>query len=94
MPGPRGLPFDTVSPEVSECRRMALSRRPTSTATTAWPASCTTVTPSRTRGQVAGNSTSTSATNPAASTNDAAGTGCWDVIWSQISDEDVHVRRP
>ena len=51
MPGPRGLPRDTVSPEVSECSRMPLSRRPTRTATRAWPASWTTVMPSRTCGQ-------------------------------------------
>ena len=63
MPGPRGLPRDTVSPEVSEWRRIERSRRPTRTATSAWPASWTTVTPSRTRGQVAGTSTSRSATD-------------------------------
>ena len=54
MPGPRGLPRETVSPEVSECSRIERSRRPTRTATSAWPASWTTVTPSRTRGQVTG----------------------------------------
>ena len=49
MPGPRGRPRETVSPEVSECRRMPLSRRPHATATTAWPPSWAMVTTCRAR---------------------------------------------
>ena len=86
MPGPRGLPRDTVRPEVSECSRIERSRRPTSTATSAWPPSWTTVRPRRTRGQVAGPSTSSSATAPVARTKPASGTGWVDVARSQTSD--------
>ena len=31
MPGPRGRPTETVTPELSECSRMPASRRPVST---------------------------------------------------------------
>src|SRR5882757_8240792 len=44
MPGPVVRPTDTVTPEVSECRRIPDSRRPVSTATIACPPSWAIVT--------------------------------------------------
>ena len=52
---------------------MPLSRRPTRTATRAWPASWTTVMPSRTCGQAVHEQQREA---PVASTNDGSGTGC------------------
>ncbi len=40
MPGPRGFPDDTVTPDVSLCNRMPDSLRPTNAATSACEPSC------------------------------------------------------
>src|SRR5690242_20079290 len=57
MPGPRGFPIDTVTPELSECSRMPASRRPVRNATTACPASWTIVETCRLTDQARGTTT-------------------------------------
>src|SRR5690606_2117827 len=64
MPGPVGLPFDTVTPEVSEGRGMPCNRRPASRATNAGPASCTIVTTFRANRHGLPTTTTASATRP------------------------------
>jgi len=71
MPGPFGRPRLTVSPDVSEWTRTPLSRRPTSTAMSACPASWQIVTRVRTTGHA-----KTTAANAAtASSSDPQGLG-------------------
>src|SRR6476469_1369585 len=76
MPGPRGRPRETVSPEVSECSRIPLRRRPVSTAATPCAPSWAIVTTCRVSDQACDQSTSTSATTAAPSTTVDGGAGC------------------
>ena len=65
MPGPRGRPTLTVSPDVSECRRMPESRRRVTVAAKPCPASCTIVIPCRRRRQSGCQSTAAATSTPA-----------------------------
>ena len=85
MPGPLLRPFDTVSPDVSECSRIPASRRPLSSAATPCAPSWAIVTRWRVRRQASGTSTSARATAAAASTSPADGTGAAVVTWSHTS---------
>jgi hypothetical protein len=76
MPGPWGLPRVSVSPEVSECSRMPLNRRPASSATSACPASCTMVITLRAGRHSADTNTTTSAMPAVTSTTASGGSVC------------------
>src|SRR4051812_45447133 len=76
MPGPLGRPTDRGSPEVSECSRIPVSRRPVSTAVTACPPSCTIVTRFRAQRQNPSTTTTTSAASPVPATSQLSGSYC------------------
>ena len=75
MPGPRGRPLEMVWPDVSECSRTALRRRPVSSATIACPASCTSVTTCREKCQTGG--INASAAPPRAAVRASLSTAPW-----------------
>src|SRR3954453_9256233 len=75
MPGPWGRPTDTVTPEVSECSRIPLRRRPVSSAAMPCAPSCTIVTTCRVTRHVRGIRTRTADRSAVPATTAADGGG-------------------
>ena len=84
IPGPLGLPRDTVRPEVSECSRMPASLRPLTSAATPCAPSWAIVTTCRVIRQAAGTATSSRAAAPVTSTAVAPGDGWVPTVSVQI----------
>ena len=72
-PGPAGFPSETVTPAVLRSTRTLFTRRPASSAMSAWPPSCTMVTTVRATGQIRDEATAASATSAVASTSSRDG---------------------
>src|SRR5215218_1399140 len=85
MPGPVGLPTETVTPDVSECSRIPVSRRPVSSAASAWPPSWAIVTTFLDSRQAWYGATTANANTPVATTNHSFGSGWVPVRRSHIS---------
>src|SRR3569833_2738824 len=75
MPGPYGLPLETVTPEVSECSRMLCSWRPVASAASACPPSCAIVTTLRSTCHTEWTETAASAATPVTVTSHHGGCG-------------------
>src|SRR4029450_5330357 len=73
MPGPVGRPTVRVRPDVSECSRMPVSRRPVSSAATACPPSWTIVTTLRDQRHTASRATAKNAPTPVPPPSPGAG---------------------
>src|SRR5882757_3344840 len=87
MPRPYGFPRETVSPEVSECRRIPSSRRPDSRATRPWPPSWAMVTAFRVTCQAPLDSTAASASSAVTPISQRDGSG-----WVPVSRFHISVK--
>src|SRR5690606_20337219 len=85
MPGPVGLPRVSVTPEVSECRRMPCSLRRVSTAASAWPPSWAMVIRPRDNCHDVVDETITRAANADRRTAQPGGSCCAVVRWAHTS---------